>query len=90
MIDKIGGKDNVRERVDLFDDLIESLPQGGAIIDKHRQGHRLLHLRPAQFGVLSGFIGGRRCYHERNGQMNLSDIHADIAITRPYSDHTPI
>lgn len=80
MIDRIGGEAAVRALVDRFYDLIESVPQGAAIMDLHLRGHGLSHVRPEQFAFLCGFFGGRRYYHERHGHMNLREIHAHVAI----------
>lgn len=80
MIDRIGGEDQVHRLVDHFYDLIETLPQGAAIMEMHQRGHGLAHVRPAQFEFLCGFFGGRRYYHERHGHMSLRDIHAHVAI----------
>lgn len=80
MIDRMGGEDRVHLLVDHFYDLIESLPQGRAIMDMHLQGHGLSHVRLAQFDFLCGFFGGRRYYHERHGHMNLREIHAHVQI----------
>ena len=82
MIDRIGGEERVRLLVNRFYDLIESLPQGAAIMAMHQRGHGLSHVRPEQFDFLSGFFGGRRYYHERHGHMNLREIHAHVAIRR--------
>ncbi len=80
MIDKIGGEEKVHHLVDHFYDLIETLPQGAAIMEMHQKGHGLSHVRPAQFEFLCGFFGGRRYYHERHGHMNLREIHAHVDI----------
>ena len=80
MIERIGGEEAVRRLVDRFYDLIETLPQGAAILDMHLRGHGLSHVRPEQFAFLSGFFGGRRYYHERHGHMNLREIHAHVDI----------
>jgi hemoglobin len=82
MIDRIGGEDQVHLLVNHFYDLIESLPQGRAIMEMHLKGHGLSHVRPAQFEFLCGFLGGRRYYHERHGHMNLREIHAHVEIRR--------
>ncbi|MCX7286408.1 MAG: group II truncated hemoglobin [Rhodobacterales bacterium] len=82
MIDRIGGEDRVHLLVDHFYDLIETLPQGAAIMEMHLKGHGLSHVRPAQFDFLCGFFGGRRYYHERHGHMNLREIHAHVEIRR--------
>ena len=81
VIETIGGEAAVHLLVERFYDLIESLPQGQAIMDMHLKGHGLAHVRPAQFEFLCGFFGGRRYYLERNGHMNLREIHAHVAIT---------
>lgn len=80
MIDQIGGEDKVLELVGHFYDLIETLPQGQAIMEMHLKGHGLSHVRPAQFEFLCGFFGGRRYYQERHGHMSLRDIHAHVEI----------
>ena len=80
MIDRLGGEEKVHMLVDQFYDLIETLPQGQAIMTMHLQGHGLSHVRPAQFEFLCGFFGGRRYYHERHGHMNLREIHAHVEI----------
>ncbi|MGV8986946.1 MAG: group II truncated hemoglobin [Cypionkella sp.] len=81
MIEKIGGEAGVLQLVNQFYDLIESLPEGAAIMAMHQRGHGLDHVRPAQFEFLCGFFGGRRYYMERNGHMNLREIHAHVEIT---------
>ncbi len=80
MIDRIGGEPQLRVMVNRFYDLIESLPQGRAIMEMHLRGHGLSHVRPAQFDFLCGFLGGRRYYHEEHGHMNLREIHAHVDI----------
>jgi hemoglobin len=80
MIDRIGGEPKVCELVDHFYDLIETLPRGQGILEMHLKGHGLSHVRTAQFEFLCGFFGGRQYYHERNGHMNLREIHAHVEI----------
>jgi len=80
MIDQIGGEAKVMDLVTQFYDLIETLPQGQAIVTMHLQGHGLAHVRPAQFDFLCGFFGGRRYYAEQHGHMNLREIHAHVQI----------
>ena len=80
MISKIGGEAGVHDLVEHFYDLVETLPQGAAIMEMHRKGHGLAHVRPAQFEFLCGFFGGRRYYEERHGHMNLTEIHAHVEI----------
>ena len=80
IFDKIGGEPKVMELVTQFYDLIETLPQGEAIVNMHRLGHGLAHVRPAQFDFLCGFFGGRRYYQELHGHMNLREIHAHVEI----------
>lgn len=80
MIDRIGGEEKVHLLVNHFYDLIETLPQGRAIMEMHQKGHGLSHVRPEQFNFLCGFFGGRRYYHELHGHMNLREIHAHVEI----------
>jgi hemoglobin len=80
MIDRIGGEPKVQLLVNHFYDLIETLPQGAAIMEMHLKGHGLSHVRPEQFNFLCGFFGGRRYYHELHGHMNLREIHAHVEI----------
>jgi hemoglobin len=80
MIDRIGGEPQVHLLVERFYDLIETLPQGAAIMAMHQRGHGLAHVRPEQFDFLCGFFGGRRYYQERHGHMNLREIHAHVEI----------
>ena len=82
MIDRIGGEEKVHLLVNHFYDLIETLPQGAAIMAMHLKGHGLAHVRPEQFNFLCGFFGGRRYYQERHGHMNLREIHAHVEIRR--------
>jgi hemoglobin len=82
MIDRLGGEGQVQLLVNRFYDLIETLPQGAAIMAMHQKGHGLSHVRPEQFNFLCGFFGGRRYYHERHGHMNLREIHAHVEISR--------
>ena len=82
MIERIGGESKVHLLVNHFYDLIETLPQGRAIMEMHLKGHGLAHVRPEQFEFLCGFFGGRRYYHERHGHMNLREIHAHVDIRR--------
>jgi hemoglobin len=80
MIDRIGGEAQVHLLVNRFYDLIETLPEGRAILKMHLQGHGLAHVRPAQFDFLCGFLGGRRYFMETHGHMNLREIHAHVEI----------
>lgn len=82
MIERLGGEGQVHLLVNHFYDLIETLPQGRAIMEMHLKGHGLSHVRPAQFEFLCGFFGGRRYYQERHGHMNLREIHAHVEIHR--------
>ena len=82
IFDRIGGEPKVMELVTQFYDLIESLPQGTEIVNMHRKGHGLAHVRPAQFDFLCGFFGGRRYYQESHGHMNLREIHAHVEIRK--------
>lgn len=80
MIDQIGGEDAVRQLVERFYDLIETLPEGRHILHLHFRGHGMSHVRVEQFKFLCGFFGGPRYYAEEHGHMNLRDLHSHVPI----------
>jgi hemoglobin len=82
MIDAIGGETVLRQLVESFYDLVETLPEGEALRKLHLRGHGLAHVREEQFNFLSGFLGGRRYYEEKHGHMDLRRMHAHVPIAR--------
>ena len=80
MLDQIGGEDALRTLVEHFYDLVETVPEGRNILSLHLKNHGIAHTRTEQFDFLSGFMGGRVYYMERNRHMNLREIHAHIPI----------
>ncbi|MFK5998965.1 MAG: group II truncated hemoglobin [Rhodobacterales bacterium] len=79
-ISKIGGEAALRDLVNDFYDLVETLPQGHNLLKLHLRGHGLAHVRQEQFDFMSGFLGGRRYYEETHGHMDVREIHAHIPI----------
>lgn len=80
VLDQIGGEDALRELVEHFYDLVETLPEGRQIMSLHLQNHGLAHTRVEQFNFLSGFMGGRQYYMEKHRHMNVKEIHAHVPI----------
>lgn len=81
MITHIGGEENLRQLVEDFYDLIETLPQGEALRKLHIRGHGLDHVRIEQFNFLSGFLGGRNYYKEKHGHADVRRMHAHVPIS---------
>ncbi|MEJ6389418.1 group II truncated hemoglobin [Gymnodinialimonas ulvae] len=79
-LDQIGGEDALYRLVTRFYDLLESDPALYPLHRLHLRGHGLNHTRSEQFNFLSGFLGGRRHYHEKHGHMDLREIHAHVPI----------
>ena len=57
VLDQIGGENALRELVEHFYDLIETLPEGRKIVDLHMDGQQIAHTRQRQFNFMSGFLG---------------------------------
>lgn len=79
-LDALGGEEALHRLVTRFYDRMETDPVVHSLHRLHFRGHGLSHTRQAQFEFLSGFLGGRAYYRERNGHMNLREIHAHIPI----------
>ncbi len=80
MLDDIGGETRLRDLVEAFYDLIETLPEGSNLRRLHARGHGIDHARIEQFDFLSGFLGGRPYYKEKHGHMDVKEIHAHVPI----------
>lgn len=80
VLDDIGGETRLRDLVEHFYDLIETLPEGSNIRRLHSRHHGLAHTRVEQFNFLSGFMGGRSYYKEIHGHMDVRQIHAHIPV----------
>lgn len=80
LIEKIGGEEALRTLIHRFYDLMETEPEAHDIHRLHFRGHGLDHTREAQVEFMSGFMGGRAYYRERNGHMDLREIHAHVPI----------
>lgn len=80
VLDDIGGEDELRDLVETFYDLVETLPEGSNLRRLHARGHGIDHARVEQFNFLSGFIGGRSYYKEKHGHMDVKLMHAHVPI----------
>jgi len=80
MIEHMGGEGAVRDLVEAFYDLMETLPEGAHLRLLHERGQGMANARAEQFDFLCGFLGGRRYYAERHGHMDLREIHAHVPV----------
>ena len=80
ILDQLGGELALRKLVEHFYDLIETDPRGENLMRLHFRGHGLAHVREEQFAFLSGFLGGRRYYEEKHGNMEVRLMHAHVPI----------
>ena len=80
VLDDIGGEAGLRDLVETFYDLIETLPEGSNLQRLHNRGHGIAHARQEQVNFLCGFIGGRQHYKEKHGHMDVKQIHAHVPI----------
>lgn len=81
VVNQIGGEDALRNLVETFYDLVESEPRGENLRRLHFRGTGIPSARVEQFNFLSGFLGGRRHYHEKHGHMDVKLMHAHVPIT---------
>ncbi len=79
-LDDLGGEAKLRDLVETFYDLIETLPEGSNLRRLHARGHGIAHARVEQFNFLSGFMGGRAHYKEKHGHMDVKLMHAHVPI----------
>ncbi len=79
-LEVIGGETGLKTLVNHFYDLIETHPRGASIMSLHFRGHGLAHVREEQFNFLAGFLGGRRYYEEKHGNMDVRLMHAHVPI----------
>jgi hemoglobin len=80
VLENIGGEEKLRDLVEAFYDLIETLPEGSNLRRLHARGHGVPHARVEQFNFLSGFMGGRHYYQEKHGHMDVKLMHAHVPI----------
>lgn len=80
VLDQLGGEPALRDLVETFYDLVETLPEAEQLRVLHMDGHGFAHTRVEQFEFLSGFLGGRAYYMEKHRHMNVKEIHAHVPI----------
>lgn len=81
-LDDLGGEASLRNLVEAFYDLVETLPEGANLRQLHARGHGVPHARMEQFNFLSGFMGGRPYYKEKHGHMDVKLMHAHVPIRK--------
>lgn len=80
VLDQLGGEDTLKNLVNHFYDLMETLLEGHEIMRLHFRGHGMEHTRTEQVNFLNGFFGGRQYYMEKHGHMDIREIHAHVPI----------
>ena len=80
LVEDIGGEGRVRDLVERFYDLIETLPEGENLRRLHARGHGIAHARVEQMNFLVGFMGGRHYYAEKHGHMNVKLMHEHVPV----------
>ena len=80
VLDQFGGENALRNLVEHFYDLVETLPETHQLRVLHQDGHGFAHTRVQQFDFLSGFMGGRPYFMETHRHMNIKEIHAHVPI----------
>ncbi len=76
--ERLGGADKLRELVDRFYDLMDSLPEAKGIRDMHPDD--LSGSRDKLFMFLSGWFGGPSLYMEKFGHPRLRARHLPFVI----------
>lgn len=76
--DRIGGEAKVRELVDRFYDLMDTLPQAQPLRSMHARDLRVS--REKLFMFLSGWLGGPQLYIEKYGHPRLRQRHMPFAV----------
>jgi hemoglobin len=76
--ERIGGEQKIRELVDRFYQLMDSLPEAGQIRSMHARDLRAS--REKLFMFLSGWLGGPQLYMEKYGHPRLRQRHMSFAI----------
>lgn len=77
---QLGGEQSVRQLVDTFYDIVETVPEGLPLMELHEGGNGMAHVRQAQFEFLSGFLGGPQLYYEHYHHANVKRMHAHFEI----------
>lgn len=75
---RIGGEARVRELVERFYQLMDSLPQAGTVRAMHAKDLR--GSKEKLFMFLSGWLGGPQLYTEKYGHPRLKQRHLPFAI----------
>ena len=81
---RLGGEATVRNLVNRFYDLMETLPEAAKIRDLHPQD--LTGSREKLFQFLSGWLGGPQLYMQNHGHPRLRARHLPFPISEKESD----
>jgi len=73
-----GGEAGLIKLVDVFYELMDSLPEAKAIRDMHPDDLALSRQKLAYF--LSGWMGGPRLYMQHFGSINIPKVHMHLSI----------
>ena len=76
--ERIGGEEKIRELVDRFYELMDTLPEAGQIRGMHARDLRVS--REKLFMFLSGWLGGPQLYMEKYGHPRLRQRHMPFAV----------
>ena len=85
--DDIGGDAKLRDLVNRFYDLVETLPEGSNLRRLHGRGHGIAHARAEQVDFMAGFLGGPQTYRDRHGHMDVRLLHAHVPIRQADADN---
>lgn len=81
LYDLVGGKNGVKNLVQVFYDIVETNPEAHKLHLLHLRGNGVAHSRIEQFNFLSGFLGGPKLYVEKHGHSNVRTVHEHVEIT---------
>lgn len=73
-----GGVDGIRQLVDCFYDLMDSLPEAQGIRNMHKTD--LTESRDKLARFLCGWLGGPRLFAEKYGPISIPGVHAHLEI----------
>jgi hemoglobin len=82
--ERIGGEAKIRELVDRFYELMDTLPETQPIRQMHAKSLRVS--REKLFMFLSGWLGGPQLYTEKYGHPRLRQRHLPFAIDNSARD----
>jgi len=82
--DGLGGEKAIRELVDRFYDIMDTLPEAKGVRDMHPED--LTHSREKLFMFLSGWLGGPQLFEKKFGHPRLRARHLPFKIGKSERD----